>query len=466
MPGFLVGGTVEGLEGELRLASSTGETLVITQDGPFALQGELSDGAPFEVTIAASPALSVCSIEGGNGTIAGSDVESIAVRCSRKVIFHASVGSGARPWITDGTETGTYALDVPGATAGLSEVVHVGNGIAIGQIALEGGEAAFWRTDGTEAGTATIPGAPSSGAGLMALDGRVYFRAMQSLHWTDGETVGAVDLGVEGSPGKPLGAIGGRLVVPVVDGTQTKLVATDGTTTTELLAVSDSWNQSSLVRGSELFFEWRSPDGSAEVWRTDGTPAGTSLVVGCPADDLSEIQVSDDGRVWFAAEDSVFGYEPHVTTATGYEVLDVTTTGGSQAFHFLPLGAGVVANARLDSDNHLFLLGGEPSIVDSSAAFDGRVYVVGTLDGSAVFTKMENPTFEATLSIGTGVPGDQELIPLGSDVGVRLLGEVDGRLIVHAEVSDALGREPIVTDGTPEGTFVLGDLCPGMCSSL
>jgi ELWxxDGT repeat protein len=79
---------------------------------------------------------------------------------------------------------------------------------------------------------------------------------------------------------------------------------------------------------------------------------------------------------------------------------------------------------------------------------------------------MEDLTFEAALSIGTGVPGDQELMSLSSDVGVRLLGEVAGRLIVHAEASEALGREPIVTDGTPAGTFVLGDLCPGTCGSL
>ena len=77
--GFTVGGVVTGLIGALVLELG-GEQLSITADGTFQFRPRV-DGTPYAVAIAQHPAEQQCSVTGGVGALAGSNVSNIRVDC-------------------------------------------------------------------------------------------------------------------------------------------------------------------------------------------------------------------------------------------------------------------------------------------------------------------------------------------------------------------------------------------------
>jgi hypothetical protein len=77
--GFTVGGVVTGLIGAVVLELG-GEQLSITADGTFQFQPRV-DGTPYAVAIAQHPAEQQCSVTGGAGALAGSNVSNIRVAC-------------------------------------------------------------------------------------------------------------------------------------------------------------------------------------------------------------------------------------------------------------------------------------------------------------------------------------------------------------------------------------------------
>ena len=87
---FSIGGTVTGLQGEgLVLQNNGGDSLSIERDGQFSFQTPIPDGSSFEVTVFAQPNTvldEICRVTYGLGTVRGSDVNEVDVRCS-SVIF-------------------------------------------------------------------------------------------------------------------------------------------------------------------------------------------------------------------------------------------------------------------------------------------------------------------------------------------------------------------------------------------
>jgi hypothetical protein len=79
--GFVVGGTVSGLESPGLELQSNGEKLAIAANGKFLLPSSLPDGSPYAVTVARQPANQVCSVENGRGAVEKADVASVTVSC-------------------------------------------------------------------------------------------------------------------------------------------------------------------------------------------------------------------------------------------------------------------------------------------------------------------------------------------------------------------------------------------------
>lgn len=78
---FTVGGTVSGLEGnQVVLQNDGGADLAITSDGPFAFPPQ-DDGTAFDVTVLAQPDGRFCSVNNGDGTLAGADFDGVMVDC-------------------------------------------------------------------------------------------------------------------------------------------------------------------------------------------------------------------------------------------------------------------------------------------------------------------------------------------------------------------------------------------------
>ncbi|MGH8239719.1 MAG: hypothetical protein ACREXP_22285, partial [Steroidobacteraceae bacterium] len=81
--GFIVGGTVSGLESPGLELQNDGEKLAIAANGKFVLPSTLPDGSPYAVTVASQPANQVCSVANAHGAIEKADIASVTVTCRR-----------------------------------------------------------------------------------------------------------------------------------------------------------------------------------------------------------------------------------------------------------------------------------------------------------------------------------------------------------------------------------------------
>ncbi len=84
--GFPVGGTVEGLAGQLTLVLNGSEYAYLTVNGPFAFEQGLADGAPYAVTVANQPQGQLCAVANGAGSIPGAAVTDVAVTCASQTV--------------------------------------------------------------------------------------------------------------------------------------------------------------------------------------------------------------------------------------------------------------------------------------------------------------------------------------------------------------------------------------------
>jgi ELWxxDGT repeat protein len=199
-----------------------------------------------------------------------------------------------------------------------------------------------WTSDGTAAGTRRIadinqepdraPSGPSSSPrDFVASAGRsILFSAEDGIHgrelWrSDGSATGTTLLadicpGGKNSHSNPAGltALGRRTVVfsAFDDRRGTELWRTDGSATgTTLIAdinpgSSSSYPRSLVARGDTLFFSADDGATGAELWRTDGTAAGTSRVTdlrpGRKGSIPSNLTALGD-RLFFFANDGITG---------------------------------------------------------------------------------------------------------------------------------------------------------------
>lgn len=214
---------------------------------------------------------------------------------------------GEELWITDGTEAGTRLLkDIgPGPDHGyINQVVaSAGKVFFSASDMLHGSE--LWMTDGTEAGTQMVTdlkigsGTGSSPAGLQAVKGGVVFVADSDVMGTgmwfsDGTPAGTVPL-KEMLPGNPYGS-GGYLGVfwkagdtlayftcPSSTEGSEELWKTDGTKAgtarVRTLSTADGSGIAMLgTVGNTLYFSCYDESKGRELWKSNGTSAGTVMV--------------------------------------------------------------------------------------------------------------------------------------------------------------------------------------------
>ena len=98
------------------------------------------------------------------------------------------------------------------------------------------------------------------------------------------------------------------------------------------------------VSGSALFFGAREDADGYELWRTDGTQAGTAMVKDImpgPGDGFGDMLAAiGGGRVVLTADDGVHGREPWISdgTAAGTRLDDVDLQGVANATPSVRLG--------------------------------------------------------------------------------------------------------------------------------
>ena len=389
-----------------------------------------------------------------------------------RIVFSAKTApqGPARLWASDGTAVSTaeMGLDVPWPRG----FVQVGDRLwfygSTASISEPSSGRDLWSTDGTAAGTRSV----AEGVDVLSLIG--------------------------GRPGLILFGGEGLPIFPET-WTGVELWASDGTAEGTRLVkdiwtgmVNTPWFEPEVASSypahfaplgnSVLFVAGDGPTGR-EPWITDGTAAGTRLLLDINPTPTDELEPRVGGslpgpfvrfgdRAFFAADDGMRGRELWAT--------DGKAAGTALVRDLLPGAAGSNPRDLVQVGSHLFFLA-DGSAADAlwtiSAA--GQVTRVRLLAkdqrasglvavGSRLFFVVDEPATGPELWTSDGTRGGTRKVseirpgPLGSYP--QELTAVDGRLLFAAD-DGVHGLELWVSDGTAAGTRLLADLAPGIGAS-
>ena len=276
-----------------------------------------------------------------DGTAAGtSKLENIAPSLLRPLASRLVFSNLGSLWSTDGTPEGAQTL--PGFTL---ELTTLGNAVYFANSGAGQGTE-LWKTDGTPAGTGLVadlvPGsAPSRPSLLTAVGGKLFFQASN-------EAVSGAELWV--SDGTAAGSV---QVADLVPGT--------GSSAPENLTAA----------GNLLFFTARTSGFGRELWKSDGTGAGTVLVKDInsgaassnPGDPVPETFAAPaGGPLFFVANDGVHGEELWKSDGTGAGTLlvkDISAGApGAQPRHLTAAGSKVFFVAADSAGRELWVSDG------------------------------------------------------------------------------------------------------------
>ena len=419
------------------------------------------------------------------------------------VLFFAdSPTAGNEPHWSDGTADGTRL--VADLTPGVED--SSGNGFApLGADVVIATSAGIWRSDGTSSGTTRIQG-PVQPEHLVAAGGAVWFAAGDASAgrepWrsdgTPGGTARVADLlpGAGSSVPRAIATDGAQVFVAVATGASgggelwrfDASQAGPGTRLATLgVGTPQTYAQTFRTLGSRLLFLRRDPVAGVELHVTDGTVAGTTVLLDCnpgSADGEPAAVTTIGNRAWFFARDGAgSGRALWHTDGTlgGTARIAGLAPVPSAASAFDPeaacaMVAGLVVGGATDAAGDAELWSFEPSppirIANLARAPPGAT---GDSDPSDPFALGTRTVFFAD----DGVHGREPWIRDATTGGTRLLRDVTpgaegsdpadpvriGGQLYFVATTPAHGRELWVTDGTTAGTRLVRDIRPGTASS-
>lgn len=301
------------------------------------------------------------------------------------LIFSAiSPGQGTEIWASDGTAAGTNMLKDIGDGWGGSKprnLKKIGNSVYFGAVNSTTG-VELWKTDGTPAGTVQVkdinPGPDASSPGeLYDIGGGIsLFMATtagqgRELWKTDGTAAGTVLVrDIEVGPGSSIGydysdgaVLAGIFYFKASNGTQgNELWRSDGTEAGTFMVkdlnagAPHSAPFSFVTMDSSVYFAAFTPSKGIEIWKTDGTEAGTVLLKDISVGSSSSIYEDSEsfqniftvvnGNLYFGATSLASGYELWRSdgTAAGTILLEDVYAGSNSSYAY-----------SLGSSSNLFL---------------------------------------------------------------------------------------------------------------
>ena len=336
--------------------------------------------------------------------------------------------NGRELWKTDGTVAGTVLVKNI-AAGGTSAFGDAGNAFRVaGSIAyitandgISGAE--LWKTDGTEAGTVLVKDIWTDGTGslpaqMIDINGLLYFGADNGTHghelWqSDGTAVGTTlvaDLNT-GHPSFPhsdfrsMTNADGKLyfMVGTIQGWNLVCRPTP-TSALTIIGMTQHPGTPLTAIGGTVYFAAPDSNFGTEVWKSDGTPAGTVLVKDIAAQSRSTMNgetwgsnplhlVNNGGTLFFTANDMINGQEIWMSdgTAAG-TTLFADLTGDAGSSHPQNL---TVINGRIFGSVMSEATGREGmSVID---VFTPAVPSITAPTGS---TQLQRPTITWTTSTG------------------------------------------------------------------
>jgi ELWxxDGT repeat protein len=391
--------------------------------------------------------------------------------------------TGNVPMRSDGTPAGTQPVSASLAfQTGPFSPVFAGH-----RYFVAGPTPRLHRTDGSAFGAVALPGTLANGTTVAwaVTPTQLLLFCGNNLYATDG--VQAPVLVHSGLPAYPAPANLGNLVLfrGLAAATGVELWRTDGTASgTTLVRDTRVGSASGLGTGTEAQWSLRALPGQLlfaaddglgdEVWRTDGTPAGTGLVTaiapGPAAALISFGPTTADGRLLFAATSPTTGRDLWSTNGTfaGTQLLTDDATGN--AVHNLGFVAGQwlfsigdASSARLYGTTGTAatttlvanLVGGSVATGTTVATYGGSLAGITLFSVGSSIYRSDGTGFN-TFALGqapTLSEGDQWYTQPGADIAV------------FGGSSVGFGREPWRSNGFPAGTARLLDIHPGNASS-
>jgi ELWxxDGT repeat protein len=346
----------------------------------------------------------------------GSSTPEYLTSFNGKVYFQAEsdATTGIELWVSDGTQGGTSLLkDIwpgPGSSNPFNFTAFNNKLYFSANDSVHGSE--LWVTDGTSAGTVMVADIwPGTGSGipgnpyLTPFNGKLYFVGSDSTHggelWvTDGTSAGTSLV---------------KDINPGITGSNPFSITLDNYTHYDF--TFDIFNGK---------FYFRADDGvhGAELWGSDGTTAGTTMIADIwpgPGSSNPYYMTVYNGQIVFAANDSVHGFEPWVSDGTmaGTSLLKVINNNATGSFA---------------ADNSGFVL------------YNGKLYFTASQDATGYELWVTDATTNGTKMVSDIWPG-----PGSSHAGYNGMYPYNGLLYFGA--ADSLhGSQLWTTDGTGAGT--------------
>jgi ELWxxDGT repeat protein len=416
-------------------------------------------------------------IKGINTVTGDARIRNLTV-INNRLYFSADDGvSGEELWTSDGTEPGTSLVkDIyPGVNNTDPNYIHA-NGSAPINFAEFNGEAYFvaidgvhgyqlWKSNGAESGTVMLTNFTANGAGRygfspLIVNEAVYFTFVdtgrsQHLWKSDGTPMGTTEVmlpaghSVYAEPystnsGISLTVFNNKLYLPISDGVHGyELWQSDGTSTgTTLVAdINTAYDDTSLLSGGVWYagmYYFTADDGihGRELWKTDGTLAGTQLVKDIHAGVGSSTPRSltvYNGALYFIAYD-----------ATGIGLWKTNGTPSGTGFVAMVLSsASLTESSNSDSLNLTY--------ASTLSVFHAELYFTANdgLHGQELWK-----------TDGTTTAMIKDINPNKADSSPHNFMENNGNLYFVAD-DGGHGPELWKTDGTRDGTMLVRDVYPG-----
>lgn len=434
-------------------------------------------------------------------------------------------------WRTDGSAAGTAALHDLGVDVGRPS--HI---LSFGDVLIVASESGLWRTDGTPAGTSLL------GAGLasemVAAGGSLFLVMDETLLVSDGSPQGTHRVSAPEDLYMPrhLVAFGDGILFTGCEATHgCELWHSDGTAAgTGMVAdlfpgISDGLNDQdgefhSAILDGVLYFRAQSPEAGSELWRSDGTPAGTRRVTDLnpgPGNslydwDFAGFAVAADQLFFIASEpqhgaelwrtdgsaagtalvadlvpgvDGIFGNCPAQLTPVVGEGLYFITCGGVEPFVLWHTDGSAAGTRIVESDvgPALSSFGGDlysarwndhgslDFLRRASSSATPTHLASGFTDVTAIFTTSRGVLFDGS----TAAVGNEPWWSDGTAAGTYLLHDIRGddagsspdeltalgATAIFTADDGVHGRELWRSDGSDDGTALIADIAAGVAAS-